>query len=95
MKLLKRIVTEIRAEYPAPFCLSVKLNSGDSMEKAGLSQDEALEQVHRLTNCGMFDFVEISGGNAEPRNSGLHKSFGAQSLSIASNIKEFTRIREA
>jgi hypothetical protein len=43
MKLLKRLVTEIRGEHPAPFCLSVKLNSGDYMEKGDLSQDEALE----------------------------------------------------
>jgi 2,4-dienoyl-CoA reductase-like NADH-dependent reductase (Old Yellow Enzyme family) len=95
MKLLKRLVTEIRAECPAPFCLSVKLNSGDYMEKGGLSQDEALEQVRWLTTCGMVDFVEISGGNVEQRNSGLHNSFGAQSLSVAPKIKESTRIREA
>ncbi|TVY80517.1 NADH-dependent flavin oxidoreductase nadA [Lachnellula suecica] len=95
MKLLKRLVTEIRAEFPAPFCLSVKLNSGDYMEKGGLSQDEALEQVRWLTTCGMVDFVEISGGNAEQKNSGLHRSFGAQSLTVAPKIKESTRIRES
>lgn len=95
MKLLKRLVTEIRAEHPAPFCLSVKLNSGDYMEKGGLSQNEALEQFRWLTTCGVVDFVEISGGNAEQKNSGLHTSFGAQSLSVAPKIKESTRIREA
>jgi len=31
MKLLKRLVTEICELYPALFCLSVKLNSGDYM----------------------------------------------------------------
>jgi len=36
MRLLKRLVTEIREENPAPFCLSVKLNSGDFMEAGGL-----------------------------------------------------------
>ncbi|KAK5136432.1 hypothetical protein LTR08_003077 [Meristemomyces frigidus] len=32
MTLLKRLVTEIRAEHSAPFCLGVKLNSADYME---------------------------------------------------------------
>lgn len=95
MKLLKRLVTEIRDDNPAPFCLSVKLNSGDYMEQGGLSQDEALEQVRWLVTCGMVDFVEISGGNAEQRSSGLHNSFGVKSLSKAPKIKESTRIREA
>ncbi|KAH9223942.1 hypothetical protein DL95DRAFT_484754 [Leptodontidium sp. 2 PMI_412] len=94
MKLLKRLVTEIR-ENPAPFCLSVKLNSGDYMEDGGLTQDEALEQVRWLITCGMVDFVEISGGNAEQRSSGLHNSFGSQSLRKAPKIRESTRIREA
>ena len=33
MKLLKRLVSEIRVECPSPFCLSVKLNSGDYMDE--------------------------------------------------------------
>lgn len=95
MKLLKLLVMEIRADHPAPFCLSVKLNSGDYLEKGGLSQDEALEQVRWLVTCGMVDFVEISGGNAEQRTSGLHNSFSVKSLSVAPKIKESTRIRES
>lgn len=95
MKLLKRLVTEIRAECPPPFCLSVKLNSGDYMEEGGLSTDEALQQVHWLVSCGMVDLVEISGGNAEQKTSGVANSFTAQSISIAPRIKESTRIREA
>jgi len=95
MKLLKRLVTEIREENPAPFCLSVKLNSGDYMEEGGLTEDKALEQVRWLTTCGMVDLVEISAGNAEQRFSGLHNSFGTQSLRTAPKIKESTRIREA
>lgn len=95
MKLLKRLVTEIRANHPAPFCLSVKLNSGDYMEEDGLTSDEALEQVRWLVTCGMVDFVEISGGNAEQRNSGLHKSFEEKSISTAPRIRSSTRIREA
>ncbi|KAH8658793.1 hypothetical protein BGZ60DRAFT_531474 [Tricladium varicosporioides] len=95
MKLLTRLVTEIREECPAPFCLSVKLNSGDYMDEGGLSTDEALEQVRWLTTCGMVDFVEISGGNAEQRTSGLHNSFSQQSIQVAPQLKESTRIREA
>ncbi|RDW83306.1 FMN-linked oxidoreductase-1 [Coleophoma crateriformis] len=95
MKLLKRLVTEIRKEFPPPFCLSVKLNSGDYMAEGGLSQDEALEQVRWLVTCGMVDFVEISGGNAEQKTSGLHNSFGKQTISQAPQIRESTRIREA
>lgn len=95
MKLLKRLVTEIRAEHPAPFCLSVKLNSGDYMASGGLSCDEALEQVRWLVTCGLVDFVEISGGNAEQKTSGLHNSFTKQTLRTAPKIKASTRIREA
>jgi len=43
----------------------------------------------------MVDFVEISGGNAEQRTSGLRNSFGVQSLSKAPKIKESTRVGEA
>lgn len=72
MKLLQRLVTEIREKCPRPYCLSVKLNSGDYMEQGGLGQDEALGQVQWLVDSGMIDFVEISGGNAEQKTSGLH-----------------------
>jgi 2,4-dienoyl-CoA reductase-like NADH-dependent reductase (Old Yellow Enzyme family) len=95
MKLLKRLVTEIRADHPAPFCLSVKLNSGDYMASGDLAQDEALEQLHRLVTCGMVDFVEISGGNAEQKTSGLHNSFAKETIRTAPKIRESTRIREA
>jgi 2,4-dienoyl-CoA reductase-like NADH-dependent reductase (Old Yellow Enzyme family) len=95
MKLLKRLVTEIREENPALFCLSVKLNSRDYIEARGLSRNEALEQVCWLVACGVYDFVQISGGNAEQWNSGLHNSFASQSLSKALKISESTRIREA
>ncbi|KAH7360331.1 hypothetical protein BKA65DRAFT_390995 [Rhexocercosporidium sp. MPI-PUGE-AT-0058] len=64
MKLVKRLVVEIREANPAPFCMSVKLNSGDYMEEGSLTQDEALDQVRWLTTCDMVDFVEISSENA-------------------------------
>ena len=72
LALLKRLVTEIRAFCPRPYCLSVKLNSADYMDNAGLSQDEGYLQVKWLAECGMIDFIEISGGNAENTTSKLH-----------------------
>jgi len=65
MTLLRRLVTEIRAVCPPPLCLGVKLNSADYMAAGGLQQEEALEQLRWLVECGMVDFVDISGGNAE------------------------------
>ena len=94
MTLLKRLVKEIREKCPAPYCLSVKLNSADYMAEGGLQQEEALEQVRWLVTCGMVDFVEISGGNAENATSKLHKSFGEKTMDKAPKMKESTRIRE-
>nr|OQO25654.1 hypothetical protein B0A51_05478 [Rachicladosporium sp. CCFEE 5018] len=96
MKLLRRLVTEIREVCPRPYCLSVKLNSADYMDAGtGLQQDEGLEQVRWLVECGMVDFVEISGGNAENKTSGLHQSFGKKTIDKAPKMRESTRIREA
>lgn len=95
MALLKRLVHEVRTRCPPPYCLSVKLNSGDYMGKEGLQQEEALEQVRWLVTCGMIDFVEISGGNAEQKNSKLHNSFPSKTISKAPKMRESTRIREA
>ena len=72
LTLLKRLVREIREVCPSPYCLSVKLNSADYMAHGGLSQEEGLDQVRWLVECGMVDFVEISGGNAEQTSSKLH-----------------------
>ena len=79
MTLLKRLIREIREVCPPPYCLSVKLNSADYMENGGLSQEEGLEQVRWLVECGMVDFVEISGGNAEQTSSKLHSLFAPPS----------------
>lgn len=95
MTLLKRLVHEVRVRCPPPYCLSVKLNSGDYMGSEGLQQEEALEQVRWLVTCGMIDFVEISGGNAEQKNSKLHNSFPSKTISKAPKMRESTRIREA
>ncbi|KAK4621764.1 NADH-dependent flavin oxidoreductase iccG [Fulvia fulva] len=96
MTLLKRLVREIRARCPPPYCLGVKLNSADYMSGSeGLQQEEALEQMKWLINCGMVDFVELSGGNAEQKTSGLQSSFGKKTMSSAPRKRESTRIREA
>jgi 2,4-dienoyl-CoA reductase-like NADH-dependent reductase (Old Yellow Enzyme family) len=94
MTLLKRLVKEIRVRCPPPYCLSVKLNSGDYMASGGLQQSEALEQVRWLATCGMIDFIEISGGNAEQATSKLHGSFGKKTIDTAPKMRESTRIRE-
>jgi 2,4-dienoyl-CoA reductase-like NADH-dependent reductase (Old Yellow Enzyme family) len=94
MKLLKRLVTELRAMCPRPLCLSVKLNSADYMTHSGLEQPEGLEQVKWLVECGMVDLIELSGGNAEAATSKLHNSFGEKSISTAPE-RSSTRIREA
>lgn len=75
MELLRRLVDETRDLLPPPLCLSVKLNSADYMEKGGLTQEEGLEQVRWLLECGKVDFIEISGGNAEQKTSGLHSAY--------------------
>lgn len=78
MLLMQRIVKAVREACPPPYCLSVKLNSGDYMAAGGLTTEEALEQVRWLVECGMVDLVEISGGNAEGASAGrspLHRTY--------------------
>ena len=82
LALLKRLIKEIRAICPKPYCLSVKLNSADYMAAGGLSTDEGLEQVKWLIECGDVDFVEISGGNAENTSSKLHSESPPLGFSI-------------
>lgn len=111
LALLKRLVREIRDVCPPPYCLSVKLNSADYMANGGLLQDEGLDQVRWLVECGMVDFVDISGGNAEQTSSKLHSqslvyycenctdsspdSFGAKSIDKSPELSQSARIREA
>jgi len=64
------------------------------MEQGGLGQDEALGQVRWLVDSGMIDFVELSGGTAEQKHSGLHNSFGKKTMDKAPK-RSSTRIREA
>ncbi|KAK5194359.1 hypothetical protein LTR92_005601 [Exophiala xenobiotica] len=94
LRFVQRLLREIRAVCPPPFCVGVKLNSADYMDEGGLSQEEALEQVRWLVECGMVDFVELSGGNAESTKCELQNSFGEYTLEKAPK-RESTRIREA
>ncbi|KAK4949657.1 hypothetical protein LTR10_011498 [Elasticomyces elasticus] len=94
LRFLQRLIEEIRAVCPPPFCVGVKLNSGDYMDKAGLTQEEALEQVRWLVDCEMVDFVEISGGIAESTSCKLHDTFGHYTVTKAPK-QESTRLREA
>ena len=94
MALLKRLIREIREVCLRPFCLGVKLNSADYMQTGGL-QEEGLQQVKFLVECGAVDFAEISGGNAENKTSKLHNSFGTKSIDKAPVRSVKTRIREA
>ncbi|KAK4701676.1 xeroderma pigmentosum group C-complementing protein, partial [Phenoliferia sp. Uapishka_3] len=61
MKLLLRIITEIRKELPikSGFCVGIKLNSSDYIE------EDALDNVRWLAEHGGVDFIEISGGTYE------------------------------
>ncbi|UZJ53601.1 hypothetical protein CBS101457_002921 [Exobasidium rhododendri] len=64
MELMKRLVRETRAHCPPPMIVQVKVNSAD-FAQGGLDEDEALDQVRWLIQCGDVDIVEISGGNGE------------------------------
>lgn len=95
LKLLQRIVFEIRKVCPRPYCLSVKLNSADYMDKGiALEQEEGLERVRWLVEGGMVDFVETSGGKAESKTSGLHSSLDKKTRDKAPTRSDSTRIRE-
>ncbi|BFZ64683.1 hypothetical protein YB2330_005835 [Saitoella coloradoensis] len=100
--LLTRLIEAIRRECPPPFCLSVKLNSAD-FQVGGLTEDEAIEYVRYLCECGHLDFIEISGGNAESIDSPLHNSLRPKGPGPAKDangvdvkqIRESTKKREA
>lgn len=62
-RLLLRIAERVRAEAPAAFIVSVKLNSSD-FQKGGLSTEDSLRIVGWLADRGV-DLIEISGGSYE------------------------------
>lgn len=70
---------EFRNPLPhSTFNRGVSLSLTSVQEHGGLGQDEALEQVRWLIECGKVDMVEISGGNAENKTSKLHSTWGLQ-----------------
>lgn len=72
------------------------IQSTDMKNDAGLMPDEALEQVRWIMESKLFDWVELSGGNAEGSQgtSRLAASLRMKSIDKAPVIKESTRIRE-
>jgi len=62
-RLLLELVTLLRAELPASFMISLKLNSAD-FQHGGFSTEDA-KQVLLWLNPLALDFVELSGGSYE------------------------------
>ncbi|KAF7325583.1 hypothetical protein MKEN_00407900 [Mycena kentingensis (nom. inval.)] len=60
--LLSRVAHGIRRAVPADFVLGVKLNSCDYTDG---EPDAALEHVRSIATWGLFDFIEVSGGDYE------------------------------
>ena len=89
-RLLRSIVTAVRAETGNDFAISVKLNSSD-FQKGGFGPDDARRVVTWLGEDGV-DLVEISGGTYEQP-----KMLQFEGLEPAEEIKvrASTREREA
>ncbi|WP_368502218.1 DJ-1/PfpI family protein [Corynebacterium sp.] len=62
-KVLREIVTRVRATVPEDFALGVKLNSAD-FQRGGFDVADASQVVHMLGELGV-DLVEVSGGSYE------------------------------
>lgn len=62
-RFLLKIVTQVRAACPAPFILSVKLNSAD-FQRGGFSEADSARVAGWLGEAGC-DLLEVSGGNYE------------------------------
>lgn len=89
-RLLLEVVRAVRAAVGPDFALGVKLNSAD-FQKGGFSNDECLQVVRWLNDCGV-DLLEISGGSYEqPR---LLGHSGDQS-NAEDTRRDSTRRREA
>ncbi|KAF9010091.1 hypothetical protein BDQ17DRAFT_1421365 [Cyathus striatus] len=68
LRLLHRIVTEIRAVVPASFAVGIKINAADYVPHPQLSHedgDRAVDHICAITRWNMIDFIEISGGDYE------------------------------
>ncbi|KAF8627358.1 hypothetical protein AX15_004425 [Amanita polypyramis BW_CC] len=74
LRLLKRIIDDVKAIVPDDFVLSVKINSADYVDSQ--SSDDAIqnnekritEHVLTMAKWGVFDFIEFSGGDYEEPN---------------------------
>ncbi|WP_298445185.1 NADH:flavin oxidoreductase/NADH oxidase family protein [uncultured Ferrimonas sp.] len=62
-RLLLHVVKAVRAAVPAPFALSVKLNSAD-FQRGGFDVDDAKQLLQWLNPLGL-DLIELSGGSYE------------------------------
>lgn len=88
-RLLLAVVRAVREAVGNDFAVGVKLNSAD-FQKGGFSNDECIQVVHWLNDCGI-DLLEISGGSYEqPRLLG-HSGDESQ----AEAPRQSTRRREA
>ncbi|KAJ7483460.1 hypothetical protein FB451DRAFT_1350565 [Mycena latifolia] len=66
LRLLNRIVLEIRAELPSDFILGLKINAADYAESNIAGEvSPALDHVRAIATWGSVDFIEISGGDYE------------------------------
>ena len=62
-RFLLDVVKQVRATCPAPFILSVKLNSAD-FQRGGFSEEDSARVAAWLAAAGC-DLLEVSGGNYE------------------------------
>ena len=62
-RFLIEILRAIRAEVPARFAVSLKLNSAD-FQRGGITKDETIAVIEALADEGV-DLLEISGGTYE------------------------------
>ncbi|KAF8637868.1 hypothetical protein AX17_002494 [Amanita inopinata Kibby_2008] len=70
LRLLQRIVDEIREAVPKDFVLGVKINSADYVdsntpEDDASSEERVTQHVLSIARWGKVDFIEISGGDYE------------------------------
>ncbi|KAJ7021686.1 hypothetical protein C8F04DRAFT_1013071 [Mycena alexandri] len=63
LRLLHRIVLDIRAAVPSDFILGLKLNAADYTDSGEVTR--ALDHVRTIAEWKMVDFIEISGGDYE------------------------------
>lgn len=64
LRLLHRIVKDIRSALPSEFIIGVKLNAADYKSDDD-DEERALNHLRAIASWGMVDFIEISGGDYE------------------------------